>query len=73
MARDASVLVHMDAELKQRLRNNSANNGRSMSSTIEQLVRAHLDLADALSAEDTPQEIHNTAIITGEHRAIDFP
>lgn len=67
MSRETQVGVHMDKDLKQRLRYHAALNGCSMSTIVERLVRQHLDLADALDKEESPSETHNLKIVTGEH------
>lgn len=66
------VLVRLEPALKQRLREHAARQKCSMSVVVEGLVQAHFELADALDREDTPSEVRNLAIITGEHQIPDF-
>ena len=62
-----AIIVRLDPPMKQRLREHAARQGVSMSRVVEDLVKSHFELADALDRENTPREEHNLAIITGEH------
>lgn len=67
-----AIMVRLDPTLKQRLREHAARQKCSMSVVVEKLVQTHFELADALDREDTPSEVHNLAIIMGEHQIPDF-
>lgn len=62
-----TVLVRLDPTLKQKLREHAAQNRRSMSAVVEQLVQAHMELVSAFEREDTPKETANMNAVTGEH------
>lgn len=64
------VMVRLDPEMKERLRQHAHNQRQSMSAVVERLIVAELNLAIELEREDARETELIQRHATGEHEAI---